>query len=157
MLLWQLGSAPPPSPSRHLLYQRQVVLPAQSSGQACVALDAIVFAHTASAGAADVRIYGRDADRGFEVPFAMTESGPATEETQTATPGNVAVRDGQLVFDLAMPAGDYTEVDLELNAKDFVGAAQVTGVDPNRRATPLGTFAVFDLSAQGLEIGRAHV
>lgn len=150
MLLWQLGSAPPPSPSRHLLYQRQVVLPAQSSGQACVALIATVFAHTASAGAADIRIYGRDADREFEVPFAMTESGPATVETQTATPGNVAVRDGELVFDLAMPAGDYTEVDLELNAKNFVGAAQVAGVDANGRAPPLGTFAVFDLSAKQL-------
>jgi hypothetical protein len=76
-MLWQLGSAAPPSPSRHLLYQRQVVLPAQRSGQACVALDATVFAHTVSAGAADIRIYGRAAEREFEIPFDMTKCGPA--------------------------------------------------------------------------------
>ena len=80
----------------------------------------------------------------------MTESGPATLETQAATPKNVVLRDGELVFDLAMPDGHYTDVDLELNAKNFVGAAQVTGRDAHGHATPLGTFAIFDLSERGL-------
>lgn len=153
LLLWQIGPAAAPSPSRHLRYQREVVLSAHGPGQACVVLDGAVFAHTASNGAGDIRIYGREggaAEREFEVPFAMTESGSATVETQTATPRNVAVRGGELVFDLAMPDGDYTEVDLELNAKNFVGAAQVTGVDARGHATPLGTFAMFDFSAQHL-------
>ena len=150
VLLWQIGSAAAPSPSRHLRYQREIVLRERAPGRACVVLDGAVFAHTASTGAGDIRIYGRDGDREFEVPFALIESGAATVETQTATPGNVAVRNGELVFDLAMPVGDYTEVALDLNAKNFVGAAQVAGVDPQGRATPLGTFAVFDLSAQGL-------
>ncbi len=148
-----MGSVTAPSPSRHLLYQRQVILPAHAAGQACVVLDGVVFAHTASTGAGDIRIYGNegtDAGREFEVPFAMTESGSATVETQVATPGNVAARDGELVFDLAMPGGDYTEVDLELDAKNFVGVAQVAGVDTRGHATPLGTFAMFDLSAQHL-------
>lgn len=149
MLLWQIGSAAP-SPSRHLRYQREIVLHASPSGQACVALDGTVFAHTASPGAGDIRIYGRTGDHEFEVPFALTESGPVTVETQAATRGNVAVREGELVFDLTMPDGDYTQVDLELNAKNFVGAAQVAGVNPQGHASPLGTFAVFDLSAQGL-------
>jgi hypothetical protein len=137
MLFWQLSSAPP---ARHLRYQREVVLPLRVSGQVCVALGGTVFAHTASAGAGDIRIYGREgSDRNseFEVPFALTESGPVTAETQAATVGNVAVRDGALVFDLAMPSGDYTEVDLELNVKDFVGAAQVAGVDAQGHPTPL--------------------
>jgi hypothetical protein len=133
-----------------LRYQREIRLSANASGQACAALDGAVFAHTASIGAGDIRIYGRDSDREFEVPFAMTESGPATAEPQTATPGNVAVQNGELVFDLAMPAGDYTEVDLNLSARDFFGSAQVTGVDAQGRAMPLGTFPIFDLSAQGL-------
>jgi hypothetical protein len=150
VLLWQMGSASAPSPSRHLRYQREVVFSSLAAGQACVVLDGTVFAHAASTGAGDVRIYGLDANREFEVPFAMTESGAAALETQTATAGNIAVRDGELVFDLAMPGGDYTQVDLELNAKNFVGAAQVAGVDPQGHATPLGTFAVFDLSAQRL-------
>lgn len=113
-------------------------------------LDGAVFAHTASIGAGDIRIYGRDADHEFEVPFAMTESGPATAEPQAATPGNVAARNGELVFDLEMPAGDYTEVDLNLNARNFVGSARVMGVDAQGRATPLGTFPIFDLSAKQL-------
>jgi hypothetical protein len=153
LLLWQLGSAAAPSPSRHLRYQREIVLPARTSGQVCVALDGTVFAHTASIGAGDIRIYGRegnDAEHESEVSFALTESGSATMEPRAATPGNVAVRDGELVFDLAMPDGDYTEVDLELATKNFVGAAQVAGVDARGSATPLGTFAVFDLSAEGL-------
>jgi hypothetical protein len=150
MMLWQLGTAAAPSPSRHLRYQREILFPTRISGQVCVALDGTVFAHTASTGAGDIRIYGRGGSREFEVPFAMTESGPAAAEPQTATLGNVAVRNGELVFDLAMPAGDYTEVDLEMNAKNFVGAAQVAGVDAQGHATPIGTFAVFDLSAQGL-------
>lgn len=150
MVLWQLGTAAAPSPSRHLRYQREIVLPAHSSGQVCAALDGAVFAHTASTGAGDIRIYGREGGREFEVPFALTESGPAATEPQIATLGNVGVRNGELVFDLAMPASDYTEVDLELNAKNFLGAAQVAGVDAEGHATPLGTFAVFDLSAQGL-------
>lgn len=153
LLLWQLGSAAAPSPSRHLRYQREILLPAGASGQACVALDGVVFAHTESTGAGDIRIYGResrDSGRQFEVPFAMIESGPITSETQAATPVDVVVHDGALNFDLTMPVGDYTEVDLGLNAKNFVGAAQVAGVDARGRATQLGTFPVFDLSAQGL-------
>ena len=151
LLLWQLGSATTPSPSRHLQYQREIVLPAHSSGQACVALDGTVFAHTASQGAGDIRIYATETGgREIEVPFAVTESGPATMETQAATLGNVVVRDGELMFDLAMPNGEYTEVDLELNAKNFIGTAQVAGVDTQGRSTRLGTFGIFDLSAQGL-------
>jgi hypothetical protein len=149
LLLWQLGSAAP-SPSRHLRYQREIVLPPQASGQACLTLDAAVFAHTESTGASDVRIYGHDTERDFEVPFAMTESGPSTLDAAPATLGNVAARDGVLVFDLSMPQGDYTEVDLDLKAKNFVGAAQVTAVDARGRPQPLGTAALFDLSAQGL-------
>ena len=116
-------------------------------------LDGAVFAHAESTGAGDIRIYGReagDANREVEVPFAMTESGPATLETQSATVGNTVARNGELVFDLAMPPGDYTDVDLELNARDFIGEARVSGENPQGHATMLGTFSVFDLSAQGL-------
>lgn len=153
LLLWQAGSGGPesaPSPSRHLRYQREIVLAARSSGQSCVALDGAVFAHTESAGAGDIRIYGDDGSREFEVPFALTESGPATLEPQSATVGDAVVREGTLGFDLSMPGGDYSEIDLDLKAKNFVGAAQVAGVDPEGHTKPLGTFAIFDLSAKGL-------
>lgn len=149
-MLWQLSSAAAASSPEHLRYQSELDLPASASGQACVALDAAVFAHTEALGAGDVRIYGREGQREFEVPFAMTESGPATLEAQNATAGNVSVRSGEVVFDLSMPAGGYTEVDLQLNANNFVGTAQVAGIGSQGRVTPLGTFAVFDLRADGL-------
>lgn len=150
LALWELGPAAAALSQQHLRYQRQIVLPASASGQACVALDAQVFAHTESAGAGDIRIYGRDRQDEFEVPFALTESGSATLDTQRATVGNISVDDGKLMFDLSMPASEYTEVDLDLNAKNFYGAAQVAAVDSHGRRTPLGIFPVFDLSAQGL-------
>lgn len=150
LLLWQFGSAAAPSPSRHLRYQREILLPRQAAGQACIVLDGTVFAHTESTGAGDIRIYGRDGQHEFNVPFALTESGPATVDAQAATVGNVAVHQGVLVFDLAMPAGDYTEVDLDLKAKNFLGVAEVSGTDSHRRAVALGSSALFDLSGQGL-------
>lgn len=115
-----------------------------------MALDGTVFAHTESTGAGDVRIFGEESGHEFEVPFAMTESGPSTLDSEPATLGNVAVRNGELVFDLSMPRRETSEVDLDLNAKNFFAAAQVAGVDTRGHATPLGTFALFDMSAQGL-------
>jgi len=49
-----------------------------------------------------------------------------------------------------MPAGGYSEVDLDLKAKNFLGVAEVSGVAAHGRATALGTFPVFDLTGQGL-------
>lgn len=151
LLLWQVGpSLAAQSPSRHLRYERALALPPDSSGQACVVLDASVFTHTQATGAGDVRIFGRNSAREFEVPFALMESAPATLETQTAGVRNVAVRDGRLVFDLTMPGGEYTDVDLDLDAKNFIGVAQVSAIDAGGHAIPLGNFTLFDLSAQGL-------
>lgn len=126
------------------------MLPARASGQACFLLDGTVFAHAESSGAGDVRIFGRDSQHEFEVPFALTESGPAALEAQSATVGNVISSEGVLKFDLSMPPGDYTEVALDLNARNFVGAAQVTGVGSHDHTASLGTYAVFDFTAQGL-------
>ncbi len=150
LLLWQLGSAAAPSPSHHLRYEREIEFAGHTPAQVCFALDANVLGHTESAGGGDIRIFGRDQQREFAVPFALTESGPVTVEAQPATIRKVAVRAGALAFDVSMPAGDYTDVVLDVKAKSFVGAAEVTGLDAAGRATPIGTFAVFDLTAQGL-------
>lgn len=151
LLLWQFGSGPSvPSPSRHLRYERPLSLPAGASGQACILLDGAVFARTDATGAGDIRIFGRNAEREFEVPFAFIESAPPTLEPQSATVRNAAVRDGRLNFELAMPGGEYTDVDLDLSAKNFVGVAQVAGINDDGRSTPLGSFTIFDLSSQGL-------
>ena len=56
------------------------------------------------------------------------------------------MRGGDVVFDLAMPARAYTDVVLKLGGKNFVATVKVFAPD----ATQLGTFALFDLSQQGL-------
>lgn len=138
------------SPSRHLRYERPLLLPSGASGQACTVLDGTVFAHTDATGAGDIRIFGQNAQREFEVPFALLESAPPTLDTLSATLHNVVVRDGRLDFDLTMPAGEYTDVVLDIGAKNFVGVAQVTGRSDDGRSTALGSFTVFDLSSEKL-------
>lgn len=151
VLLWQIGpGSAAQSPSRHLHYERPLSLPAAASGQACVVLDGAVFAHTLATGAGDIRIFGRDGSHESEVPFALLESAPATLETESAAVRNAAVRGSQLSFDLAMPAGEYTDVDLDIGAKNFIGVASVSGLNADGRATPLGSFTIFDLSSEGL-------
>lgn len=113
-------------------------------------LDGTVFAHTEGPGAGDIRIFGQDAGREVEEPFAFLESGPQTLDTQSATLRNVVVRDGRLNFDLAMPAGEYTDVDLDLGAKNFLGVAQVEGRSDDGRVRTLGSFSIFDLSSERL-------
>lgn len=76
----------------------------------------------------------------------VIESEPEAADVQSATVLNLGMRGGDVVFDLAMPARAYTDVTLKLGGKDFVATAKVSAPD----ATQLGTFALFDLSKQGL-------
>ena len=152
VLLWQI--APQASgggaATEHLRYEREVQLPRDATGQACVALDADVFAHAASSSAEDLRVYATRAGKPeAETPFALTESG--AEPAERATVGAAAIRDGLVDFDLAMPWRAYTEVDLQLDAKDFLGSAEVWGSDgQGTEPVLLGTFPVFDMSSQGM-------
>lgn len=152
LLLWQIG--PQASGGRaateHLRYEREVQLAAGASGQTCVALDADVFAHAAGSSAEDLRVYAMRAGKPeVETPFALTESG--AEPAERATVGGASVRDGHVDFDLAMPWRAYTEVDLQLDVKNFLGAAEVWGSDgQGREPTLLGTFPIFDMSGQGM-------
>jgi hypothetical protein len=55
-----------------------------------------------------------------------------------------------------MPARPYSNVDLDLAAKDFVATAIVSGTDPNSGSSiPLGVFTLFDLTSQHLGRGTA--
>ncbi|HEY5382431.1 MAG TPA: hypothetical protein VIJ65_09250 [Acidobacteriaceae bacterium] len=152
LLLWQIGprASGGGSATEHLRYEREVELAAGATGQACVALDEDVFAHAASSSTEDLRLFASRAGKPeVETPFALTESG--AEPAERATVGGAAIRDGQVVFDLAMPWRAYTEVDLQLDAKDFLGAAEVWGSDgQGREPRLLGAFPVFDMSSQGL-------
>jgi len=125
---------------------RAVQVPAAASGRACAVLDATVFAHAAGRSMGDLRLYsGR-----VETPFALIENEPEAADVQTASVRNLAMRGGDVEFDLAMPARPYTDVALKLGGKNFVAAARVSALLSKDAATQLGTFPLFDLSQQGL-------
>jgi hypothetical protein len=174
LLLWQLGShsgsqpgsqpssqpgsqpsAADPEP-QHLRYQRDVQLPPAAAGQACVVLDADVFAHASDITADDLRLYATppatsNTNANIETPFAMTESAPEPSDAETVAVQNAVLRNGRLGFDLTMPPRAYSEIDLQLDAKNFLGVADVWGSDAEHPApVSLGAHSIFDLSGQGL-------
>jgi hypothetical protein len=152
-LLWQLAPSPAggkgPQPFQ---YERDIELPSHAEGQACVVLDGAVFAHAATSSALDLRLYAqRPGVADLETPFALLEGAPAAVDSEDAGLRNVSVRNGLLVFDLITPARPYSEVDLQLNAINFLGSAQVFGADAqHNHPVPLGAHPIFDLTEKGL-------
>ena len=145
--LWQAEVRVAPEP-RHFAYERQVqVLSGVKPivGPGCAVLDGELYAHSPTL--KDVRLYAG----GQEVPYALSTS-------QTAPMGdaekvlNAGLRAGHVVFDLAMPPRPFTEVRLQLNRRDFVATAKVTGIKKPGDAggTALGSFTLFDLTSTGL-------
>ena len=157
-LLWQAvpGNEPPVARPADLRYERAIQVPA-GAGQACAVLDAPIFPHAAPA-LTDLRIFpAQEAMSGgaaHEIPYAVTLSEAVTEETQTARVLNLGSSGGKISFDLEMPARAYTDVMLNLDpaVHDFLATATVTGMDElsGGKATGLGSFTLFDLTAQHL-------
>jgi hypothetical protein len=151
LLLWQAvasDSVPTANP-RYFQYQRTVTVP--SAGQACAVLDASAYAH-AGASLKDLRIYPAGARGSREIPYAITLSEPVQPDTEPARVLNLGQRARAIVFDLAMPPRAYTDVTLDLDGRDFLATATVSGEDaPNAASsTRLGEFTLFDLSSQHL-------
>jgi hypothetical protein len=157
-LLWQAGdfagprTEAPSADPQHMRYVRDLTLPAGSAGIACTVLDATAFAHAASRSADDLRVFRVDSSgAGVETPFALSENQAQPDEVVSAAVQNLGERKGDLVFDLAMPSRVYSEVDLQLGAKDFIATAKVSGSDGRGGpVTSLGSFALFDLTQQHL-------
>lgn len=163
LLLWQAAGANsvPTANSRYFRYQRTVTVP--SAGQVCAVLDAAAYAH-AGASLKDLRIYPMGAPGAREVPYAITLSEPVQPDTEPASVLNLGETRGErggqrggqrgrpIVFDLAMPTRPYTDVTLNLDGKDFLATAAVSGEDAPAAAssTRLGEFTLFDLSSQHL-------
>ncbi len=142
-LLWQFAvSTGPVADPRFLRYEREVRV--DGSGEACATLDAAVFAHVESRAGDDLRVFEA---QGHEVPFALTENEPQPEAQAVAAVEGLRGKGDRVEFDLRMPSRVYSEVNLRLNAKDFVAVAEVTDAETG---TKLGTFTVFDLSGKGL-------
>ncbi len=136
-------------------YTRQVSIPAQLSAaaNACAVLDAAVYAHTTPT-LSDLRLFSPSGD---EIPYAITLSGTASTEADPAKILNPIAKDPRhLTFDLQMPARPYSALDLTLAAHDFVVSARLTGLaslpakNLDKPGTYLGTFTLYDLTAQAL-------
>ena len=162
VLLWQAAAAnePPVAQPGAMQYERAIRVAGGErqggAGQACAVLDAAIFAHAAPS-LTDLRIFPAQAAAAgaavHEVPYAITLSEAASEETEAARVLNLGASGAKIVFDLEMPARAYTDVTLDLDpaVHDFIATATVSGSDAlGGKATALGSFTLFDLASQGL-------
>jgi hypothetical protein len=161
LLLWQAvaGDSAPTASPQYFRYQRTLAAP--TAGQTCAVLDASVFAHTA-ASLKDLRVYpqqaaGAPTSGGREIPYAITLSEPAQPDTETASVLNLGQRGRAIVFDLAMPRRPYTDVILDLDGRNFLATAAVSGSASPQAGSPtrLGEFTLFDLTSQRLSRSTA--
>ncbi|MDR3725287.1 MAG: DUF3999 family protein [Terracidiphilus sp.] len=149
LLLLVLADAAPQR--EYFRYQRPIAVPA--AGQACLVLDPAVFAHSALQ-LADLRLY-RD---GAETPYALrTAATPSEGKTQAFDLLNKGERQGRVSFDAELPSLTYSNLELEILAKDFIATVTVTASRDRSAKSPtkLGSFTVFDLTRQRL--GRSTV
>jgi hypothetical protein len=146
-----LGLAAPSPELRYFRYERSIETAPQNSGQACVVLTPAIFSHAASQ-LSDVRLYRG----GVETPYVILRSAPVAPPQELIAPLNLGRRAGQTVFDLAMPAGRYRDVELAISGHDFIATVTVSGSQEQASAqTRIGSFTIFDLTRQRL--GRSTV
>jgi Protein of unknown function (DUF3999) len=154
VVLLALAAATPEM--RYFRYEKALAGPAAKAGQTCVALDAGIFAHAAP-GLADVRLYRAGDDGGTETPYAMREAAPVEQQQKEIAPLNLGHKGAHTTFEATMPAGRYSDVELEVTAKDFIATVAVTGAqtEGGTEGTELGLFTIFDLTGQ--KLGRSMV
>ncbi len=141
--------APPPPRPSDFRFQRALTVDASEEGSpnACALLDAQVYAHSAGT-LDDLRIFSA----GREAPYAVTLSNTLPTGDSALILNLGLKRPRELSFDLQMPSRPYSEVDLTLDATDFLASATITGLRSLHDRTPtfLGTLTLFDLTAQRL-------
>ncbi|GAC1422258.1 MAG: hypothetical protein NVSMB62_17810 [Acidobacteriaceae bacterium] len=150
--MWQVaGVTKTPLPQPEYMHYVRALSVARGGGQACVLLDAEVFPHSAPA-LADLRLLSLGGNM-REIPYVVTMSQTASDDTQHAPLQDLVQKDGGIAFDLAMPGRAYTDVVLQIDpaVHDFIGTATVTGSNaPGEKGTALGTLTLFDLAGQHL-------
>jgi hypothetical protein len=137
---------------QYFRYERPVVQTPSQPSQTCVSLDAAIFAHSRAA-LSDLRLYRDGSETAYALRVAATVTAPA---------GNIGIRNlgeqnGRLVFDAAMPDGLYKDIELDLEAHDFVATAEVVGghSQAGEAATKIGTYTIFDFTRERL--GRSTI
>jgi hypothetical protein len=137
---------------RYFRYERPVQMMEPATPHACLVVDPALFSHAAR-GLADLRLYR---DR-VETPYVLqTSAAPEGASEQTIVALNLGTRRGQTVFDAAMPASKYGDLQLKVTGQDFIATVAVTGSQlQTGPATKIGTFTIFDLTRQRL--GRSTI
>ena len=141
-----------PSPEiRYFRYERSIETAAQTAGQTCVVLSPAIFSHAATQ-LSDLRLYRENS----ETPYIIEKSVPVSPSQEQIAPLNLGSRAGQTVFDMAMPAGNYRDLELAITGHDFIATVTVSGSQQQGSArTKIGAFTIFDLTRQRL--GRSTV
>ena len=142
-----------PAPEiRYFHFERTIERPTQSPGQTCLVVEPAVFAH-ASSQIADLRIYQGTT----ETPFVVRTDVPVVSADQMTALLNLGRSGEKTAFDAAMPAGQYSDLQLGVSGRDFLATVTLTGsqsqTDSSR--TSLGSFTIFDLTRQRL--GRSTI
>lgn len=140
--------------TQYFRYQRSVLNTPHDPAQTCAVLTPDVFAHAAP-GLADLRLYRA----GSEVPWALHLASPVEGRIQSVPPINLGQRDGTTVFDALMtpngPDASYGDLELSIDAKNFIATVDVSGSNSGILTTSLGSFTIFDLTGQRL--GRSTI
>jgi len=158
LLVAALAAASPSTPEIRYFRADRVLgnLPA-SGGQACLALDPGIFSH-AQPGLADLRLYrlAQVEDHLVETPYVLRDAAPVIAAPSSIELLNKGMRGGQTGFDVEMPEGHYSDLELAINEHNFIAAVNVAGSQSQGGAeTKLGAYTIFDLSRQRL--GRSTV
>ncbi len=120
--------------------------------QACLVADAGMFAKSAP-GLADLRLYREST----ETPYVLLTAALTAPSEQQIAPLNLGRREGQTVFDVAMPSGSYSNLELAIKGRDFIATVTVSGSQAQGAGgeTRLGSYTIFDLTRQ--KLGRSTV
>jgi len=147
---------------RYFHYERMVLNTSQQQLQTWLIVDPTVFEHSAAM-LSDLRLY-RD---GKETPYAIRFAEPIAASGVKIPPLNLGMQNGgmqnggtqngRVVFDAEMPEGSYSDVELDVEAHDFIATVEVWGSHSpdGGETTKLGSFTVFDFTAQ--KLGRSTV
>ena len=151
-VLLLLASVAPAPEIRYFHYERPLQNIPQTAGQTCLALDAGIFAH-AEPELADLRLY-RDST---ETAYVIRTSAPTAVAEKVINPTNLGQRGGQTVFDVEMPAGNFSDVQLDITGHNFIATVTVTGsqAQDGSAETKIGSYTIFDLRKQ--KLGRSTV
>jgi hypothetical protein len=144
--------ATPVPEMRYFRFERPIVMPPQTGGQTCVALDAGVFAN-ASRQLADLRLY----QGATETPYVVRTDVPEVSANESAALLNLGKSGNATTFDAAMTDGSYSDLELTVDGHDFLATVTVTGSQTQTASahTTLGSFTIFDLTRQRL--GRSTI